>query len=153
MRKLAPVFLMSSMLAIAGTAFANNTDKSTMPDKTTNADRTDKVTGSPTVDANKQTGNTGANLSYSDKSNTSPGTNAKLDKNKKHKKNVAKSDLTTDTSVSSSTTMSSPSTTSSTTMSSPSSVTSSPVTTPAPKSATGGTAGAQSNSTTGISPQ
>lgn len=71
MRKLAPAILMTSMLALAGGAYAN-----------TDSGKTDKITGSPTVDANKPGDQ---NLSYSDKSNTSPGTNAKLDKNKKKK--------------------------------------------------------------------
>ena len=64
MRKLAPVFISTVVAFAAGNVLANDSMA------------TDK-TGSPTVSANK----TGAsNLSYSDKSNTSPGTNAKMDK-------------------------------------------------------------------------
>lgn len=64
MRKLAPLFITTSVLALAaGNVLANNTMGST--DKT----------GSPTVSDNtvKQP------LSYSDKSNTAKGTNAKMD--------------------------------------------------------------------------
>ena len=64
MRKLAPMFITTSILALAaGNVLANNTMGST--DKT----------GSPTVsdNTNKQP------LSYSDKSNTAKGTNAKMD--------------------------------------------------------------------------
>lgn len=64
MRKLAPLFITTSVLALAaGSVFANDTMNST--DKN----------GSPTVsdNTNKQP------LSYSDKSNTAKGTNAKLD--------------------------------------------------------------------------
>ena len=64
MRKLAPMFITTSILAFAaGNALANDTMGST--DKT----------GSPTVSNNTQKGN----LSYSDKSNTAKGTNAKMD--------------------------------------------------------------------------
>ncbi len=61
MRKLAPAFIMTSVLALAGgTAFAATT--STM--------------ASPTVSPNT---NNPQNESYSDKSGTSPGTNATMD--------------------------------------------------------------------------
>lgn len=64
MRKLAPMFITTSILALAaGNVLANDTMGST--DKT----------GSPTVSNNTQKGP----LSYSDKSSTSPGTNAKMD--------------------------------------------------------------------------
>ncbi|HXF80274.1 MAG TPA: hypothetical protein VN598_15510 [Usitatibacter sp.] len=66
MRKLAPTILFASITALAaGTALAN-----------TGIPSTDKVTGSPTVDANT---NNPQGTSYSDKSNTSPGTNARMD--------------------------------------------------------------------------
>jgi hypothetical protein len=131
MRKLAPVVLMSSMLAFAGSAFANSADKV----------KTDNVTGSPTVSANKTNG---ADLSYSDKSNTSPGTNAKLDKPNKKKmkaKADAKADVTMDTTVSTP----------------EASTSSAPMASPAPTTATApadaASAGAKSNETTGLSPQ
>jgi hypothetical protein len=64
MRKLAPMFITTSILALAaGNVLANDTMGST--DKN----------GQPTVSNNTQKGN----LSYSDKSNTSKGTNAKMD--------------------------------------------------------------------------
>ncbi|HET9580317.1 MAG TPA: hypothetical protein VFP44_20990 [Usitatibacter sp.] len=65
MRKLAPMFITTSILALAaGTAFANTSDVTS----------TDK-NGQPTVsnNTNKQP------LSYSDKSSTAKGTNAKMD--------------------------------------------------------------------------
>src|SRR5512140_193972 len=65
MRKLAPMFITTSILALAaGTAFANTSD----------VNATDK-NGQPTVSSNtnKQP------LSYSDKSSTAKGTNAKMD--------------------------------------------------------------------------
>jgi hypothetical protein len=84
MRKLAPTILAASIAALAGGAFANTGTMST----------TDKVTGSPTVDTNT---NNPQGMAYTDKSTTSPGTNAKIDetqpesgmpvaKVKKHKK-------------------------------------------------------------------
>jgi hypothetical protein len=64
MRKLAPLFITTSILALAaGNVLANNTMGST--DKS----------GSPTVSDNTQK----QPLSYSDKSNTAKGTNAKMD--------------------------------------------------------------------------
>src|SRR3954466_9764971 len=64
MRKLAPMFITTSILALAaGNVLANNT-----------MGATDK-TGSPTVSDNTQK----QPLSYSDKSNTAKGTNAKID--------------------------------------------------------------------------
>lgn len=70
MRKTAPLFVLTTLAAalIGATAVAAT-------GTTTSMSATDK-NGSPTVDANT----TGTpNLSYSDKSNTSPGTNAKMD--------------------------------------------------------------------------
>lgn len=142
MRKLAPAVLMTSMLALAGSAFANTADKTT--DKST---KTDTITGSPTVDSNKPTN---ADLSYSDKSNTSPGTNAKMDKaNKKKVKAKAKTDVTMDT------TTTKPSAdlpaTSSAPVASPA-----PMASPAPTTAPIGntaTQAAKTNETTGLSPQ
>ena len=64
MRKLAPLFVSATLALIAGSAAA-----------ATSMSNTDKATGSPTVDSN--TNNT-QGMSYSDKSNTSPGTNAKM---------------------------------------------------------------------------
>jgi hypothetical protein len=65
MRKLAPMFITTSILALAaGNVLANNTTMGS----------TDK-TGSPTVSDNTNKGS----LSYSDKSNTAKGTNAKMD--------------------------------------------------------------------------
>jgi hypothetical protein len=62
MRKLAPAFIMTSVLALAGgTALANTTAS---------------TTASPTVDPNT---NNPQGQSYSDKSGTSPGTNATMD--------------------------------------------------------------------------
>jgi hypothetical protein len=58
MRKLAPAFIMTSLLAVGGNALANST------------------TASPTVSPNTQQTN---NQSYSDKSSTSPGTNSTMD--------------------------------------------------------------------------
>ena len=61
MRKLAPAFIMTSVLAVAGsTAFA----------------ATNSTMASPTVSPNT---NNPQNESYSDKSGTSPGTNATMD--------------------------------------------------------------------------
>ncbi|MEP7069886.1 MAG: hypothetical protein ABI789_11615 [Usitatibacter sp.] len=69
MRKLAPLFVMTSIVALAG----GNALATTMAvDKTAT---TDKM-GAPTVSPNTSNPQ---NLSYSDKSNTSPGTNAKMD--------------------------------------------------------------------------
>ena len=69
MRKLAPMFVLTTIAAlIGGTAVAAT--------GTTNSMSSTDKNGSPTVDANT---NTTQNLSYSDKSNTSPGTNAKMD--------------------------------------------------------------------------
>ena len=69
MRKLAPLFVMTSIVALAG----GNALATTMAaDK---AATTDKQ-GAPTVSPNTSNPQ---NLSYSDKSNTSPGTNAKMD--------------------------------------------------------------------------
>ena len=66
MRKLAPMFITTSILALAaGTAFAADTMGST--DKNGNPSVSDNTNG------NKQP------LSYSDKSNTAKGTNAKMD--------------------------------------------------------------------------
>lgn len=66
MRNLAPSILFASLTALVGsTAFAT-------PDSSS----TDKVTGSPTVEANTTDPQ---GTSYSDKSNTSPGTNAHMD--------------------------------------------------------------------------
>lgn len=129
MRKLAPAVLMTSMLALAGSAFANSADKV----------KTDNITGSPTVSANKATA---TDLSYSDKSNTSPGTNAKMDKAKK--KNKAKADATAG--VTMDTTVSTPEA---------SADTSAPMASPAPIIAPTPTASeaAKSNETTGLSPQ
>jgi len=63
MRKLAPMFITTSILALAaGTAFAG-----------TDVNATDK-TGSPTVSSNTNKGP----LSYSDKSNTAKGSNAPM---------------------------------------------------------------------------
>ena len=71
MRKLAPMFVMTSIVAlVSGNALA------TMGDKATTPSTTDSSMASPTVKANT---NTTQNLSYSDKSNTSPGTNAVMD--------------------------------------------------------------------------
>jgi hypothetical protein len=76
MRKIAPLFITTSILAFAaGNVMAGSTTVST-----------DDKTGSPTVD-----NNTNAQpLSYSDKSNTAKGTNARMN---------GKSTVTTDTSV------------------------------------------------------
>lgn len=68
MRKLAPMFIVASLVAFGGNALATTT--TTAVDKTKT---TDKM-GAPTVSANTND----PNLSYSDKSNTSPGTNAKM---------------------------------------------------------------------------
>ena len=69
MRKLAPSILFASITALMGTtAFA------AMGDATSPS--TDKVTGSPTVDDNSANPQ---GMSYSDKSSTSPGTNARID--------------------------------------------------------------------------
>jgi hypothetical protein len=68
MRKLAPTILFASITALAGgTALANTAVTSST---------TDKVTGSPTVDVNT---NNPQGMSYTDKSTTSPGTNARID--------------------------------------------------------------------------
>lgn len=76
MRKIAPLFITTSILAFAaGNVMAGSTTAST-----------DDKTGSPTVD-----NNTNAQpLSYNDKSNTAKGTNARMND---------KSTVTTDTSV------------------------------------------------------
>jgi hypothetical protein len=125
MRKLAPAVLMTSMLALAGGAFANSADKV----------KTDNVTGSPTVSSNKSTGQ---DLSYSDKSNTSPGTNAKLDKPNKKAKTKAKADAHADMTMDSTATAP---------QVSPSSAA------PAIAPSAGAKTGAATNATTGVSPQ
>jgi hypothetical protein len=129
MRKLAPAVLMTSMLALAGTAFANSPDKV----------KTDNVTGSPTVDSNKSTNQP---LSYSDKSNTSPGTNAKMDKPDR-KKAKAKADAKADVTLESNATTPELSTSSA------------PMASPAPMIApsAGASTGAATKGTTGASPQ
>ena len=66
MRNLAPTILFASIALAAGAALANTGTTSS----------TDKVTGSPTVDTNT---NNPQGTSYSDKSTTSPGTNARMD--------------------------------------------------------------------------
>ena len=71
MRKLAPMFVMTSIVALVGGNAAAN-----MNDKTTTTTSATTGTASPTVSPN--TGNPNS-LSYSDKSNTSPGTNAVMD--------------------------------------------------------------------------
>ena len=82
MRKLAPSILFASITALMGTtAFAAAGD--------TALPNTDKVTGSPTVDDN--TANP-QGMSYSDKSNTSPGTNARMDTTTSERTGVAMSD-------------------------------------------------------------
>ena len=69
MRKLAPMFVMTSLVAlVGGNAVAAMNDKTTTTTGTTMT--------SPTVSPNT---NNPQNLSYSDKSNTSPGTNAVMD--------------------------------------------------------------------------
>ncbi len=69
MRKLAYTVLFASITALtSATAFAVTGD-ATSPS-------TDKVTGSPSVEANTKNPQ---GMSYTDKSNTSPGTNAKMD--------------------------------------------------------------------------
>lgn len=70
MRKLIPVFIITSIVAFAG-----GNAVAAMGDSTTS---TDRATGSPTVDANT---NDSQGLSYGDKSNISPGTNAKMNHN------------------------------------------------------------------------
>lgn len=67
MRKLVPLFVLTSMVALSGGAIAANS-------MTTGT--TDAVTGSPTVTPNTSNPQ---GLSYSDKSNTSTGTNAAMD--------------------------------------------------------------------------
>ena len=68
MRKLAPMFIMTSLIALAGgNALAGMNDATTTT-------TTDKM-GAPTVSSNTKDSQ---RLSYSDKSNTSPGTNAKM---------------------------------------------------------------------------
>lgn len=69
MRKLAPSILFASITALMGTTAFAATGDSASPSA-------DKVTGSPTVEDN--TANP-QGMSYSDKSNTSPGTNARID--------------------------------------------------------------------------
>jgi hypothetical protein len=68
MRKLAPMFVLTTIALACGTAFAAT-------GATNSTSTTDKL-GAPTVDANTSNGQ---NLSYSDKSNTSTGTNARMD--------------------------------------------------------------------------
>ncbi len=69
MRKLAPMVLISSIAAlVCGTTFATT--------GATNSTSPDKATGSPSVEANVSNPQ---GLSYGDKSNTSPGTNARMD--------------------------------------------------------------------------
>ena len=82
MRKLAPSILFASITALMGTtAFATTVDNASTS--------TDKVTGSPTVDNNtdNQQG-----MSYGDKSNTSPGTNARMDATTGERTGIAMSD-------------------------------------------------------------
>ena len=69
MRKLAPMFVLTTLAALIGSTAGAATGT------TMSMSNTDK-NGSPTVDANTTATQ---NLSYSDKSNTSPGTNAKMD--------------------------------------------------------------------------
>jgi hypothetical protein len=66
MRKLAPTILFASIALAGGSALANTGTTSS----------TDKVTGSPTVDTNT---NNPQGMAYTDKSTTSPGTNARID--------------------------------------------------------------------------
>jgi hypothetical protein len=66
MRKLAPMIAMTSIVALAGAAYATTNDTGTSTDKM----------GSPTV--SKNTTNP-QGMSYSDKDTMSPGTNAKMD--------------------------------------------------------------------------
>jgi hypothetical protein len=130
MRNLAPAFIMTSVLALAGgSALANSTS------------------ASPTVD--KNTGNT-QNQSYSDKSNTSPGTNANMDDQSKgvvasttdDDKNLQRTKKATKKKVAMNKTKSSDSTVKSDTS----------VSTPAPSSTpTSKTGATDANSTTGIS--
>ena len=69
MRKLAPMFVFTTIAAlVGGTALAAT-------GTTTSMSATDK-SGAPTVDANTSNPQ---GMSYSDKSNTSPGTNARMD--------------------------------------------------------------------------
>lgn len=70
MRKIAPLAFTMIATLIAGTAVAatNETTSVVTP--------TERMSASPTVPANTQNPQ---GLSYSDKSNTSPGTNAKMD--------------------------------------------------------------------------
>lgn len=155
MRKLAPMIVLTSLFAFSGATFAAST--------------TDKV-GNPTVTPNTTNPQ---GLSYSDKSNTSTGTNAAMDdktkataameedkKMDKKKMKKAKADAKIDTNVQSGMTMGSTSThsgaaTHSGTMNSGTSTTGSgaaPVA-PAPGTTTGGTNAAAVNSTTGKSGQ
>ncbi len=70
MRKLAPMFVFTTIAAlVGGTALAATTGM------TTSMSATDK-SGAPTVDANT---NSTQGMSYSDKSSTSSGTNARMD--------------------------------------------------------------------------
>jgi hypothetical protein len=71
MRNFAPSILFASITALmGGSAFAATDDIATSD--------TDTATGSPTVDTNTTDPQ---GMSYSDKSNTSPGTNARMDRN------------------------------------------------------------------------
>jgi hypothetical protein len=93
MRKLAPVLITSIAALFGGTALAAT--------GATNSASPDKVTGSPSVEPNTSNPQ---GLSYSDKNNMSPGTNAQMDpsatddktttattaKTRKHKAKVAK---------------------------------------------------------------
>jgi hypothetical protein len=68
MRKFAPMFVMTSILALAGGNALANTDAK--------AGATDKMTGSPTATANSSSPQ---GTSYNDKGNTATGTTAKMD--------------------------------------------------------------------------
>ena len=86
MRKLAPVFITTSILAlVAGNAAAMGDFKKNKKDPAANptpatlpSNTTDTASPSPTVPSNSQNPQ---GMSHADKSNTSPGTNAKMDSN------------------------------------------------------------------------
>jgi len=82
MRKLAPSILFASITALMGTTAFAATGDSTSPS-------TDKVTGSPTVDDNSANPQ---GMSYSDRSNTSPGTNAHMDNTTSERTGIAMND-------------------------------------------------------------
>ncbi len=89
MRKIAPLAFTMIATFIAGTAVAaTNTTTSV-------ATPTEQMSASPTVPANTQNPQ---GMSYSDKSNTSPGTNAKMDDSKSmmDKSMMDKNAMTTD---------------------------------------------------------